>query len=120
VSNTAAAIRVFNTRPTEWISWITKSSHSWPEANTSRKTNNLSAISGVSDNPNFAIRLVAEWESSAITNANTNYVAAGATSSSYGTAGVIRFDLFHGLWPSNSGWEHAPNHLAARESDRAR
>jgi len=58
------------------------------------QTNDLSAIPGVSDNPNFAIRLVAEWESSATTNANANYVAAGAINSTYGTTGLIRFDLF--------------------------
>ena len=54
------------------------------------KTNSLAAIPNVNDNPNFAIRIVAEFESSATGNNNSNYVAAGTT---YGTAGTVRFDM---------------------------
>ena len=54
------------------------------------KTNSLAAVSGVNDNPNFGIRIVAEFESSATGNNNSNYVAAGTT---YGTAGTVRFDM---------------------------
>ena len=54
------------------------------------KTNSLAAIPGVNDNPNFAIRIVAEFESSATGNNNSNYVAAGTT---YGTGGTVRFDM---------------------------
>lgn len=56
------------------------------------KTNNLAAIPGANNNPNFAIRIVAEFESSAINTGNANYVAANATSS-YGTAGTMRYDM---------------------------
>ena len=55
------------------------------------KTNSLTAV-GVNNNPNFAIRLVSEYESTALGTANNNYVAAGATST-YGTAGTMRYDL---------------------------
>ncbi len=54
------------------------------------KTNALAGILGVDDNPNFAFRIVSEFESTAVGTSNPNYV--GATSS-YGTAGTIRFDM---------------------------
>jgi len=54
------------------------------------KTNNLSGLVGVNNNPNFAFRIVAEFESSAANTSNSNYVgAAGA----YGTTGTVRFDM---------------------------
>jgi hypothetical protein len=53
-------------------------------------SSDLSGIPGVNDNANFAFRIVAEWESTAIGNNNANYVA---TTSSYFTSGVVRFDL---------------------------
>ena len=51
---------------------------------------NLSAIPGVNNNPNFALRVVSEWESTAIGNSNPNYAG---SASSYSTGGTIRFDL---------------------------
>jgi hypothetical protein len=54
------------------------------------KTNNLSGFAGVNNNPNFAFRIVAEFESSAANTVNSNYVGA---SGSYGTGGTIRFDM---------------------------
>ena len=54
------------------------------------KTNSLAAISGVNNNPNFAFRFVAEFESTAIGTANANYDAAGTT---YGTSGTMRYDM---------------------------
>jgi endonuclease/exonuclease/phosphatase family metal-dependent hydrolase len=56
------------------------------------KTNNLTTYSGVNNNPNFAFRILAEFESTAISNANANYVA-GNPASSYGTAGSVRYDM---------------------------
>jgi hypothetical protein len=55
------------------------------------KSNSLAGIPGVDDNPNFAIRVVAEFESTAITNANANY--ATASTSMYGSGGTARFDM---------------------------
>ena len=55
------------------------------------KTNSLAAISGVNNNPNFAFRFVSEFENTAANTANTNYVP--ANSSSYGTAGTMRYDM---------------------------
>jgi endonuclease/exonuclease/phosphatase family metal-dependent hydrolase len=54
------------------------------------KTNNLSGFVGVNNNPNFAFRIVAEFESSAANTGNSNYVGAAGT---YGTSGTIRFDM---------------------------
>jgi endonuclease/exonuclease/phosphatase family metal-dependent hydrolase len=54
------------------------------------KTNNLSAFVGVNNNPNFAFRIVAEFESSAASTANANYIGAAGT---YGTSGTVRFDM---------------------------
>jgi hypothetical protein len=54
------------------------------------QTNSLAAFPGVNNNPNFAFRIVAEFESSA---ANTNddmYIGAGGT---YASTGTIRFDM---------------------------
>src|SRR5207249_1783543 len=40
------------------------------------KTNSLPNDTGVWNEPNFAFRIVAEFESTAVTNANANYVTA--------------------------------------------
>jgi hypothetical protein len=53
-------------------------------------TSDLSGIPGVNNNPNFAFRIVSEWESTATGNNNANYVG---TVNSYDTGGTIRFDL---------------------------
>jgi DNA/RNA endonuclease G (NUC1) len=55
------------------------------------KTNNFSALPGVENNPNFAFRIVSEFESTAIGSANASYVTTSA--SSYGTAGTVRYDV---------------------------
>jgi hypothetical protein len=57
------------------------------------KTNSLAGIPGVENNPNFAFRILAEFESTAINTANANYVAANSPTSSYGTAGTVRYDM---------------------------
>ena len=56
------------------------------------KTNYLGGISGINNNPNFAIRILAIFEGTALNTTNTNYVAIGTTST-YGSAGTIRFDM---------------------------
>lgn len=56
-----------------------------------RKTNNLSAIPSVNNNANFAFRIVSEFESTAINNANANYVTAGT--GNYGAGGTMRYDM---------------------------
>ncbi|MGC3956452.1 MAG: immunoglobulin domain-containing protein [Verrucomicrobiota bacterium] len=58
-----------------------------------RKTNDLSSLIGVSDNSNFAIRLVSEFEGTAINNGNANYVTpSGGTYATAGT-GTMRYDM---------------------------
>lgn len=54
------------------------------------KTNDLAGIPGVNNSTNFAFRIVAEFESSAINDANANYAPASST---YGTAGTLRYDM---------------------------
>ncbi len=56
----------------------------------STRTNSLTAITSVNNNANFAIRIVAEFESTAIGSATTSYVGANGT---YGTGGTVRFDM---------------------------
>jgi len=53
-------------------------------------TSDLSAKPGVNNNPNFGVRLVAEYENTATGDTVTNY--AGATSG-FGASGTIRVDL---------------------------
>jgi len=55
----------------------------------STKTNSLTGFAGVNNNTNFAFRIVTEFESTATGAGAASYVA----SSSYGTAGTLRFDL---------------------------
>ncbi len=55
------------------------------------KTNSLAGLPGVDDNPNFAFRVVAEFESTAIQTSNANYDT--ASTSSYGTGGTVRYDM---------------------------
>jgi endonuclease/exonuclease/phosphatase family metal-dependent hydrolase len=56
------------------------------------KTNSLSSLSGVNDNPNFAFQILSEFESTAINSGSTAYVAANP-SSTYGSAGSMRYDM---------------------------
>ncbi len=55
------------------------------------KSNYLGAIPGVNNNPNFGFRIVAEFESTAINDANANYVT--TSTSSYSSMGTVRFDM---------------------------
>jgi endonuclease/exonuclease/phosphatase family metal-dependent hydrolase len=56
-----------------------------------RKTNDLSAISGVNDNASFAFRIVSEFEGTVLNNANLNYVTAGT--GTYAAGGTMRYDM---------------------------
>ncbi len=52
----------------------------------------LSSIPAVNDNPNFAFRIVTEFEATATGSGGSNYVATGSSSSYSGGQGTIRFD----------------------------
>jgi hypothetical protein len=54
------------------------------------QTVNLSSVPEANDNPNFAVRVVAEFESSAIPGGAEAYVTSGST---YTAGGTVRFDL---------------------------
>jgi endonuclease/exonuclease/phosphatase family metal-dependent hydrolase len=54
------------------------------------KTSSLSGVSGVDNNASFVFRFVSEFESTALNDANANYVAASGT---YFTGGTMRFDM---------------------------
>jgi hypothetical protein len=56
------------------------------------QTVNFSGILEANDNPNFAVRVVAEFESSATQSGVDGYVTSGAT---YTAGGTVRFDLVH-------------------------
>jgi hypothetical protein len=56
------------------------------------KSNSFAGFPGVDNNPNFAIRIVTEFESTAIGSANAKYIPA-ASGSTYGTGGTIRYDM---------------------------
>jgi Immunoglobulin domain len=56
-------------------------------------SSDLSSIPGVNNNPNFAFRIVAEFESTAIGTTNENYVGTVGTYNAGTGGGTIRFDL---------------------------
>ena len=53
------------------------------------KTNSLVGIAGVNDNPQFAFRIVAEFESTAVGTANAMYIAAAAGGISHAVQGDV-------------------------------
>jgi len=55
------------------------------------RTNSLSSLPGVSDNTNFGIRIVNEFESTATGSGASSYVAANG--GSYASSGTVRFDM---------------------------
>ncbi len=55
------------------------------------QSHDLSAITGINDNPNAALRVVTEFESTATGSGTAGYVTTSA--SSYGTGGTIRYDM---------------------------
>jgi endonuclease I/fibronectin type 3 domain-containing protein len=55
------------------------------------QSQDLSAITGINDNPNFAFRIVSEFQTTATGSGTAGYVT--ASTSSYGTSGTVRFDL---------------------------
>jgi len=57
------------------------------------KTNNLAGIASVNNNPNFAFRIVTEFESTALTSGGTAAYIAASSSSSYAGTGTERFDI---------------------------
>ncbi len=68
----------------------------WPSAATNStafesRTNRLTGLPNVDNNPNFAFRVLAEFESTAIGQGTpSNYVGSSGT---YGSAGTLRFDF---------------------------
>jgi hypothetical protein len=55
-----------------------------------RRTNSLAGFAGVQDNPNFAVRIVSEFENTAIGSGTAGYVGASST---YGSGGTLRYDM---------------------------
>jgi hypothetical protein len=93
VSNTGSKyVRLqYSTNGTTFIDYPTGNSVSAASTFES-KSNSLAGLAGVDNNPNFAFRIVTEWESTAIGSANNNYVPANS-GSSYGTGGTVRYDM---------------------------
>lgn len=63
----------------------------FPAGSFQSNTVSLAGVPGVNTNPAFAFRLVAEFESTAITNGNANYVT--PTGTGYSPGSRVRFDL---------------------------
>ena len=80
------------------------------------KTNSFVGVAGVDNNPSFAIRIVAEWESTAIGTVNTNYVGATGT---YGTAGTIRYDMVT-VWGTLFGTANTPPNITGLTNQATR
>ncbi|MGZ5544493.1 MAG: beta strand repeat-containing protein, partial [Limisphaerales bacterium] len=80
----------YTTNGTDWIdrNVITDTSY----ANFQFKVADLWDVDGVSNNPNFAFRIITEWESTATGSGAAAYVPANP-SSTYNTDAVIRFDM---------------------------
>ena len=55
-----------------------------------RRTNSLAGFPGVEDNPNFAVRIVSEFENTATGSGTAGYVGASST---YGSGGTLRYDM---------------------------
>ena len=55
------------------------------------QSQDLSAIASINDNPHFAFRIVAEFQSTATGSGTAGYVTASA--SAYGTSGTVRFEM---------------------------
>ena len=60
--------------------------------NTDRQVVDLSSVPAVNNNSNFAFRVVAEFENTAIGSTNTNYVACGSSSSYSPSGGKLHID----------------------------
>jgi len=56
------------------------------------RTNNLSSLAGVHDNPAFAIRILSEFESTATGSGLAGFVAANPANT-YATGGTMRYDM---------------------------
>src|SRR5437879_2656121 len=79
----------FTDYPSPVIAQTASSTASYYEA----QTNSLAAFPAVNDNPNFALRIVAEWESTAVIGATNNGYAVLSATSGYSMAGNVRFDF---------------------------
>jgi len=75
----------FTDFPTPIVAQVAATAATYYEA----QTNSLAGIPGVHNNPNFAFRIVSEWENSAIGSGTNGFVTLG---SSYSTSGTVRFD----------------------------
>jgi hypothetical protein len=104
--NSATASRYwrvqYTTNGTDWLDSphvATANPIGFPDANTSTPTwqlgltADLSAIPGASNNPDFGVRLVSEFEDTA-TGSGTNAYVANRLTSNYGTAGTLWVDMF--------------------------
>jgi hypothetical protein len=65
------------------------------------KSNSFVGISGVENNPNFAVRIVSEFEATAIGTPNNIYTNTGTTGN-YGTSGTMRYDMVT-IWGTPTG-----------------
>jgi hypothetical protein len=79
---------------TDGVNFVDHTAHTMLATNSSFVffSSDLAAIPGVNDNPNFAFRIVAEFEDTATGAGSAAYVG---TAGNYGTGGTIRFDVLN-------------------------
>ena len=84
----------FTTNGTTWIDYPASSNLGGSTTFQGPRVQSLAGFPGVANNPNFGIRIVAEFESTAKYNDtnNANYAAVTSTST-YGTSGTLTYDL---------------------------
>jgi uncharacterized protein (TIGR02597 family) len=75
---------------TNGVTWIDSAVNTMSNTSFVTVSNNLSAAAGVRNNPNLAFRVVSEYQSTTGLGPTNDFVG---TSSTYGTAGTIRFDM---------------------------
>jgi hypothetical protein len=82
----------YSTNGTDWVDYPASSTFAGIGTTFRPYSYDLTGFPGVANNPNFAIRIVTEIQSTASygVSSNTNYVG---TANTYGTAGTVTYDL---------------------------
>jgi len=81
----------YTTNGTTWIDYPSSSSFNGVASSYLTFSNNLTGFPGVANNPNFGIRVVTEFQSTASYGFSTNAIYLG-TANTYGTGGTITYD----------------------------
>ena len=82
----------YTTNGTDWVDYPTSSTFGGVGSTYLLYTNDLTGFPGVANNPNFGVRVVTEFQSTATygVGATNNYVG---TANTYGTSGTVTYDV---------------------------